>query len=214
MSLIARRLLRAGFLISLLCFTGLAYSDSKSLQDTMLLVAADKLHDPNFARSVVLVTRHNKNGPVGVIINRPLNISLQEIFPEEEQLVGIGDAAFFGGPVAKQTAVFLLRSETQPASTLHVFDDVYISFSKTLFEQAIARKDPTEGLRVYIGYAGWSEQQLQGEINRGDWYILPPDHDIIYSDEPDQLWNKLSKEFRGKWVSLPDEDDYPELVSR
>ncbi|TNF98203.1 MAG: YqgE/AlgH family protein [Gammaproteobacteria bacterium] len=197
--------------VALLIVTGPVFAGPDSLKKTVLLVAADHLPDPRFAHSVVLVTRHNKNGPVGVIINRPLNVQLQDAFPNEPGLEGNDEAVFFGGPVSKQTVVFLLRAETPPASALHVFDDVYMSLSKELFEKTLQRENPTAGLRIFIGYAGWSEEQLQREIDNGDWNLMDPDHETVYSDAPEQLWQKLSKKFRGEWVLLPHEVENTEI---
>gem|GEM_PF-2923754 len=171
----------------------------------MLLVATDDLPDHRFAKSVVLVTRHHKNGPVGVIINRPLNIGLNDIFPDEQGLSGNSEIAFYGGPAAGRVVVFLLRAETQPEESIHVFDDVYMSLSEQLFKQTLQRENPTEGLRVFIGYAGWTEEQLMREIDNGYWNIKTPDHETVYSEAPNLLWRKLSEEFRGKWIKLPTE---------
>lgn len=198
-------MLKSFLLITLLVVIAPVFAGPNSLEKSMLLVATDNLPDPRFSKSVVLVTRHNKNGPVGVIINRPLDIELQDMFPDEQGFSDSHEKAFYGGPAVGQIVVFLLRAETQPRETIHVFGDVYMSLSKPLFKQTLQRENPTEGLRVFIGYAGWTEEQLKREIDNGYWNIKTPDHETVYSEAPDQLWHKLSEEFRGKWVKLPSE---------
>jgi len=202
---IAASMLNSFLLVMLLVVMASVLAKPNSLENSMLLVATDNMPDPRFAKSVVLVTRHNKNGPVGVIINHPLNIELQYLFPGKQGLIGNIEKAFYGGPAAGQIVVFLLRTENQPRETMHVFDNVYMSLSKPLFEQTLQRENPTEGLRVFIGYAGWTEGQLEREIDNGYWNIKTPDHETVYSEAPDQLWHKLSKEYRGEWVKLPTE---------
>lgn len=197
-----KRLLIAGFLIT----ATPALADPAPQENSMLLVATSELPDPRFKESVVLVTRDNKNGPVGVIINRPLKTELQTVFPNYPALTGNTDKAFYGGPAVGAIIVFLLRAKTRPREAFHVFDDVYLSLSKNLFEALLQRENPTAGLRIFIGYSGWTEKQLQQEIDKGYWNVKTPDHETIYSAEPDRLWPRLSREFEGKWV-LPTGDD-------
>ena len=189
----------------LLACTGLVFAEPGSRGGSVLLVASDHMPDPRFAQTVILVTNHNRGGPVGVIINRPLTIQLHHLFPHYEELNGNSDSAFYGGPLASQSVVFIVRAETQLKQALHVFGDVYMSLDKELFEKTLQRQDPADGLKVFLGYAGWTSGQLQKEIDKGDWHVVTPDLETIYSVEPVQLWEKLSSKFRGEWVNLSSE---------
>ena len=76
---------------------------------------------------------------------------------------------------------------------------------KELFEKTLQRQNPADGFKVFLGYAGWTRGQLQKEIDKGDWHVITPDLETIYSEEPGQLWEKLSSKFRGEWVNLSSE---------
>ena len=198
-------MLKKLLLMVLLACPGPLFAELGPGDGSILLVAADNMPDPRFAQTVVLVANHNHNGPVGVIINRPLTLRLHHLFPDYAELNENNESAFYGGPVASQTVVFIMRAETQLKHALHVFDDVYLSLDKELFEKTLQRQNPADGVKVFLGYAGWTRGQLQKEIDKGDWHVITPDLETIYSEEPGQLWEKLSSKFRGEWVNLSSE---------
>lgn len=192
----------------LLILSGVAapgYADDEAFTG-LLLVASDNLKESVFAESVVLVTRHGHGGPVGVMLNRQLSDPLRNVFPNNDRL-GVHDTLYRGGPVSTNMIVFLLRWQEQPASALHAFDDLYLSFSRQLIEQALERDDPTSGLKVFSGYAGWADDQLSKEIERGDWYVIEPTMELVFDANPDTLWQRLIKPFQGNWVEANPQSD-------
>jgi putative transcriptional regulator len=159
----------------------------------IFLVATEELLDPNFRETVVLVTQPQSGGPFGVIINRPLNHRLSEIFPEIEALKDKQDVVFSGGPVARQGLVFLVRARKPPPSAIRVLKDVYITADPVEADELLKRSDPTTGLRVYAGHAGWAPGQLQDEITRGGWQVLPADAETVFEKDAVTIWPELSR---------------------
>jgi putative transcriptional regulator len=165
-------------------------AEAQEAANGVFLVARPELKDPTFAESVVLVTRHQGGGTVGVILNRPTTTRLSEVFPGQKHLDKRPDVVFSGGPVAPGTLVLVFRSTAQPASALHVLDDVYMTLDPEVMEHVLARPDATD-FRVYSGYAGWAPAQLEVEIHRGGWHVLDADEQTLFHMSPDAMWRTL-----------------------
>ncbi|OGA41441.1 MAG: hypothetical protein A3G24_06200 [Betaproteobacteria bacterium RIFCSPLOWO2_12_FULL_62_13] len=159
----------------------------------IFLVATSQIRDPNFRETVVLVTQPQRGGPFGVIVNRPLNRRLEEALPQYETLKGKKDVVYFGGPVARQALVFVVRSAQPPPRAIRVLKDVYITVDREEIEGLLKRPDPTKALRVYAGHSGWAPGQLQNEIRRGGWHIVPADAETVFEKDAATIWHDLSK---------------------
>jgi putative transcriptional regulator len=155
-----------------------------------LLVAAPTLTDPNFARSVVFVIDHRPAGTLGVVLNRPSEVSVTDVLPTWGPHTTTPHAVFVGGPVEQRTALCLaaLRAGEDPARTGGV---VGVRGPVALVD---LDSDPDDlaprvrGLRVFAGYAGWDRGQLAGEIGRGDWYVVPALPDDVLAPAGYDLW--------------------------
>jgi len=155
-----------------------------------LLVAAPSLTDPNFARSVVFVIDHRPAGTLGVVLNRPSEVSVADVLPTWGPHTSTPHAVFVGGPVEQRTALCLaaLRAGEDPAHTGGV---VGVRGPVALVD---LDRDPGDlaprvrGLRVFAGYAGWDRGQLAGEIGRGDWYVVPALPDDVLAPAGYDLW--------------------------
>jgi putative transcriptional regulator len=161
--------------------------------NAVFLVASPVLLDPNFRETVVLVTQPREGGPWGVIINRPLDYLLSDVFTDIETLRNRKDVLFFGGPVAQDGLVFLVRSQQPPPRAVPVLRDVYVISDLEYIEKLLRRPDPMRDLRVYSGYSGWAPGQLQQEILRGGWVLVPADADMVFEDDPARIWPELIK---------------------
>jgi len=159
--------------------------------NAIFLVAARDLNDPNFRETVVLVTHPREGGPWGVIINRPLDYPLSEVFTDHESMKGRKDVLFFGGPVARDGLVFLVRSPTPPPRAVQLLRDVYFTGDADWIDGQLKRPEPTRGLRVYAGYSGWAPGQLQREIARGGWHVQPADAETVFEKDPARIWPEL-----------------------
>ncbi len=160
---------------------------------TFLLVAQPDMLDPNFSRTVVLVMRPEEGGPLGVILNRPTNVRLRELYPERSELTGRDDLVFFGGPVQPDALLFAFRSAVKPPKGLNVTGDIYISGFSEVLDELLKHPENAREQRFFAGYAGWAQGQIEFEIARGGWYTLPLDVDAIFKMNPLTIYDELVK---------------------
>lgn len=162
------------------------------------LVAARGLRDPNFSQTVVLLIDYDSAGAFGLIIDRPSGHTIEELWPE---IAGLeAHSLYFGGPVFAHHLLFLLRSDSAPEDTRRVFRGVYLGSDELVLKRILAEGE--DEFRVYAGHAGWAPGQLDNEIARGDWYILPAERAFIFHQEPSRIWEELIQRVDIQVVSL------------
>lgn len=155
--------------------------------NSLLLVAKPELADPNFRRTVVLVTQTADASTVGVILNRP--------GPRRDERTG--STLYFGGPVMREVVVALYRSERPPeAAAFHVLPGVYLTMHPRNLDAL--RGAPPALFRLYEGFSGWAPGQLQGELVRGDWFALPASEEILFREDTRGLWDELVQKARAR----------------
>ncbi len=164
-----------------------------SLKQGVLLFSIPELRDPNFFQTVVLLINYEKEGAMGVIINKPTEVSLDEALPDVEEIQGQSLPVFFGGPVDQNHMIVLLRTNKPPKKTLKVFKDVYFTGSKDVLVERLKKHDSHDKVRVYAGYAGWTAGQLEHEVSRGDWVISNADADMVFAENPSTIWPQIFK---------------------
>jgi putative transcriptional regulator len=162
-------------------------ADTKPLS-AILIVARDDLPDSNFAGSIVLVMNNLAPGPVGIIINRPMPIPVSRLYPDIERLARVRDKVYFGGPVDFGSVWFLFHAVSPPEHAIKACDGVYLSADRQLLLQMLGRKKPTDGLRIFLGHAGWAPGQLEAEIERHDWKSKRAEMDAIFSGRSEHPW--------------------------
>jgi len=162
-----------------------------------LLVASPLLLDPNFLHTVVLLIEHDEQGAMGVILNRPLPLTLSKIC-EESQLIFGGDpelTAWRGGPVEPQRGIILVRGGL-PSEEDTVLDFTeFVSFRKDLLESLLV--DGSATYRLFLGYSGWGSGQLDAEMEQGAWARLPLHPEWLLTADPKGLWQKAIQSLSG-----------------
>ena len=134
----------------------------ESLKGQLLVASAD-LADPNFRRAVVLVTEHDDEGALGVILNRPAETTVAEAVPPLAELVEDEEPVYVGGPVDQGSVIVLAQFEDPDEAAATIFEDVgFVSGDADLDELPEAIRQA----RVFAGYAGWSAGQLDAESRR------------------------------------------------
>lgn len=169
----------------------LAARQETEIKKGVFLVADLRLLDPNFSKTVVLITQHGAGGSVGVVINRPTRTPLSRAFPQLEEFEGRTERLFIGGPVQREVMILLLRTEKPPEAAVPIFEKVYAAPPVETLTHLITREDFKDPFRVYSGYAGWAPGQLQGEIDRGDWRVLPGEADLLFQEETGSIWEEM-----------------------
>jgi putative transcriptional regulator len=178
--------LLAGCLLA--CAAALAQQNQRA--NGLFLIAKPGLVDQNFARTVVLVTQTEDGGTVGVIINRPSNLKLQQLLSREFDTSNYRDPVYIGGPVMRQALVALFRSDTTPkAAAFHVLKGIYLTMHPDNIAGLLAK--PGARYRIYAGFSGWGPNQLQSEIMRDGWYFLQADEATLFRKTPDGMWEEL-----------------------
>jgi putative transcriptional regulator len=160
----------------------------------VFLVATPALLDPNFRRSVVLVTQAPDGSTVGFIVNRPGRRSLAQILPENEVLKRFTEPLYLGGPVEAAGLFAVFRAKENPPGALRVLGDVSFALNPAVVEMLLHA--PPEPVRFFNGYAGWAPGQLAAELERGGWYVLNADADSVFRKDMEPLWEELVRRAR------------------
>ena len=155
------------------------------------LVASEEMQDPRFKQAVILVTPHHRGEVVGVVVNKPSETAVSTLFPQSELKDEHSRQLYFGGPLSKQSLLFLISSKKQPEASLRIFDDVFLSADSNVLQQVLRHPRPFAGLRVFSGYAGWKPGQLEAEVKKGYWLLREADTEILFNTEPGLIWRTL-----------------------
>jgi putative transcriptional regulator len=176
-----------------ICALAVGQAAAEDIAAGRLLVASEKLGDPNFAESVILVVQHDEaEGTVGLILNRRSDLPLSKLFPDVKGAKS--DPVYVGGPVGKGAAQALLRLPAKEEGARRVIGDVYLTGDKALVEKSVASGADPSRFRVYAGYAGWAPGQLEMEIELGAWTVMRAGPGVVFDDDPESLWMRMSRE--------------------
>lgn len=156
----------------------------------LLLVAKPDLPDPNFALTVLVVAQDERGAALGVVLNRPADLSLAQLMGNDPRFARFTEPMYLGGPVERLGLCAVFRAARAPGPALQIADDLWLALRPETVEQLLA--DPPAQLRLYAGYAGWAPGQLAAEIDRGSWWVLDPDADIAFRRDTHGLWDELA----------------------
>jgi len=170
------------------------------LRPGILLISDPFLKDPNFLRTVVLLCEHQDEGSFGFVLNKPLSITLDDIMPEAE---GLKLPLHEGGPVQKDSLHFLHNRPDIITGGAKVTDHIYWGgdFSEVLLLLQ-AKELLYNELRFFVGYSGWGEQQLQGELNEKSWITRPADKNLVFNTETQSVWKKALADLGGEYSQM------------
>ena len=185
----------AASLFALTALTPGSYSEGAApgaLKKGTLLVARPQLASKLFGKSVILIVIHDKRGTLGLIINKPTGHSPSDILTIPEEMENLHEELFFGGPVNRHIPTLLIDTDKPPEGADKVFGNIYFSGNAAGVLTGGKSKGHYE-IRAYSGISSWARGQLEAEIMRGDWLILEPDSEAVFSKEPEKLWKKLLK---------------------
>jgi putative transcriptional regulator len=190
----------AGALCALLLLIGASWptpADNAKPLTAIFITARTELPDDNFADSIVLVLNNLGPAPVGIIINRPTQVTVSRLFPELQRLAQLHDKVYFGGPVELGSVWFLFRAPKPPEHAVQAFEGVCLSSDEDLLLKLLGRDKPMDGLRIFVGHSGWGPGQLETEIARGDWTLGRAEPDAIFNSKSQHPWPAPSGPKRG-----------------
>ncbi len=177
-----------------------AFPADSELAEGRFLVASRELRDPNFAKTVVLLLDYSEMGAMGLVINRPTELVLAETLPELEGKGSREDTLYHGGPVAINQMLMLVRSADPPEGSKQVLGDIHLTGNRDLLEELIASGRGKETFRIYAGHAGWAPRQLDVEVARGGWLVVPGNADMVFDKAPSEVWPDLIERGSVKWA--------------
>ena len=149
------------------------------------LIAMPSMADPHFAHKLIYVCEHNAKGALGIVINKPIDMTLSSLF--EQINVPLGDSELrearvhYGGPVQIDRGFVLHRPLGSWQSTLAISDDLGLTTSKDILE-AVGHGEGPEDVLISLGYAGWSADQLEQEIGQNAWLTVEADSDVLFAE--------------------------------
>ncbi len=165
-------------------------AERTSLRDHFL-IAMPGLADPNFFHAVVYLCEHDEEGAMGLVVNRPLDLTLGEIFEqmgiEASDEAAAGQAVYFGGPVQCERGFVIHRPHGDWESSLSVSDEVAVTSSRDILVSIASGRGPRDSL-VALGYAGWGPGQLEQELVDNAWLSVESDPAILFGTADEERW--------------------------
>ncbi len=160
-----------------------------------LLVATELVRGDVFAQTVILLLHYDESGAMGLVVNRPTEIEAEAIAADVDEIAGYEGTLYWGGPVEMNSLRAMLRADAPPEGAEVIVDSVY----RVPVDDGLKKllTDPAR-LRFFIGYAGWSAGQLDREMERGSWLVVPASDEHVFATDPRALWKRLSppREYR------------------
>lgn len=202
-----------GLMLALLVVAGAARAQTGAPADTdepntVILVAVPNLVDPQYRQTVIVVTPIEVDRHIGVIINRPTRRSLSSLFPEHAPSRAVTEPVYFGGPMSRTAVFAVARGEATPqVGVVPLLKNLYLALTVTLVDDIIEHH-PNDA-RYYIGNVQWKTGELRDELRRGVWNVLNADPSVVLTDEPERLWEKLSRMARSRMTRAPAEPALP-----
>ena len=152
-------------------------------------MASPHLPDSNFSKTVVLILQHDENGSLGVVLNRPSGNTLREIWEQvADSPCEIEQPLYMGGPL---TGPVIAVHTHEQLSQQQVNSSLFFSMQREDLRDLVASGDHV--LRVFSGYSGWGEGQLEQELETGSWLTLPAKEEYIFAGDYD-LWKQVVKD--------------------
>ena len=161
-----------------------------------LLVATPQMGDPRFYQTVILVVRHDRNGALGIIINRPVQerslASLLQALGEKDAGVAGSVRIFAGGPVQPEIGFVLHSPDYHRPETVDIDGRVAMTSSLQVLRDIANGRGPSKSI-VAFGYAGWTADQLEGELRQRAWFTAENDQKLIFDEDRDKVWEEAMK---------------------
>ena len=151
-----------------------------------LLVSSPALVDPNFRKTVVLITHHDEEGAMGLVLSRPSEVAAADAVPALGRLPGAADPVFVGGPVQPEAFMALAEFEDVDDAAAAIFGDVGFVGAEAEPDDLVVRR-----VRLFAGYAGWGPGQLEAELAEPSWIVAEAEASDPFANDPDELWRDV-----------------------
>jgi putative transcriptional regulator len=174
-------------------------------QKGRILIAEPFLNDIYFKRSIVFLTEHNDEGSIGFVLNKPVNLQIEEIindFPSFDCNISIG------GPVSNNTVHYLHTLGELVPNSVHVSDNIFWggnfdSMKNLVLEKAISK----DQIRFFLGYSGWMPKQLDEELSQNSWLVSNIKPELVMNHDMNEIWKEVLNNLGTKykmWINSPE----------
>ena len=160
------------------------------LSESMILVAKPELVDPLFGSTILVVVPVGGDQHAGFIVNRPTDVTLGQLFPEDGPSRKVVDPIYLGGPLSSQVIFALVeRKESPGGRSFELMPGLYAAVDEETVDRII--RNESDHTRFVAGLVVWRRGELRAEIERGAWYVLPPDPHLALRKPSQGLWEEL-----------------------
>jgi putative transcriptional regulator len=170
-----------------------------------LLIATPAMQGSAFEQAVILIAQHNKDGALGIIINRPLDerpiANVLEALGANTDGIKNNVRVFFGGPVSPEVAFAVHNADYHLSDTVDIDGRVALTPATEVLRDIGAGKGPDKSL-IAFGYAGWGASQLDDELGRGDWFSVPEDPSLVFDDDRTKVWTDAMARHKTEWRGI------------
>jgi putative transcriptional regulator len=162
-----------------------------------LLVASPTIGDPTFARTVVLVVDHDRDGALGIVLNRPTTTKVEAVVPDIASMFVEDALVHDGGPVQPESLLTVAEFRDPADAALLVLGRVGM-----VRGDEAPRTPEVDRARAYAGYAGWAPDQLDDELGASDWLVVPAQPDDLFRPDSELLWHRALERMGGPYARL------------
>lgn len=171
-----------------------------------LLVASPTIGDPSFSRTVVLVVDHDRDGALGIVLNRPTDTAVEAVVPDISAMFDADDVIHDGGPVQPESLLTVAEFKDPADSALLVLGRIGM-----VRGDEAPRVPVVDRARAYAGYAGWAPDQLDQELANDDWLVLPAQPDDLFRPDSSRLWHLALARLGGPFALLAHAPEDPSV---
>jgi putative transcriptional regulator len=179
------------------------------LASGIVLAAAHNLHDTNFKRAVVFLAQHEATGTLGYVVNRPLEPTLREILPDVH---GFDAPLFWGGPCQNDTLHCLHRIGAHVPGALEIAEGIYWGGKfEVITDLLMSGGADVNDIRFFVGYAGWTDGQLEEEIKEESWMPAHSNQHLLFEEPTKNLWTRVVSGLGGDYRIIAGTPEHPSL---
>jgi putative transcriptional regulator len=175
----------------------------------IVLIAEPFLKDPNFSRTVIILCEHSKEGSIGFVLNKPFAATLEDLIPE---LQGQNWPIYYGGPVEPDSIHFLHNQPSLLTDSTVIAEGIYWSSDfRTLISLLKEGNIEKNNIRLYLGYSGWGQGQLQEELKEKTWVISEASAQYVFEMDAAEIWSNTMKNKGGDYKLMANFPTDPQL---
>jgi putative transcriptional regulator len=180
-------------------------TNNKVASQGKVLIAEPFLNDTYFKRSVVFITEHNQEGSVGFVLNKPVELKVQDVI---QNFPFIDSGISIGGPVNTNTLHYIHTLGDIIPNSIKVLDNIFWGGDFDILKDLISKgKIDKNQIRFFLGYSGWGLEQLEKELNDNAWLVAEINSEMIMKGEHEDFWNHLLEKMDNKyqvWANFPE----------